>query len=87
MKTRGWGLWRAEWYSLCSAHRNSSPDSTCENCRAGHWVNVYGHNIDSFVYRHWPDFWRWKANRRWFNSRHRFLEKHFPNLRFGRGRG
>ena len=62
MKTRGKWLWRQEWYSICSAHYDDKDG--CPYCEAGRWVNVWVHNIEIFVYKRWPDLWRWWANRK-----------------------
>lgn len=60
-QTRGWGPWRAEWYSICSAHQRY--DKGCERCEAGSWVNTWGLAVSHFVFRYWPRLWLWWANR------------------------
>jgi hypothetical protein len=66
------GVWpfRYEWFSFCSAHQRHNP--TCELCSHGGWTNVNRHAISSFVYKRWPDFWRWYVNR---NNPYKFPPK------------
>ena len=59
--TKGWGPWRYEWYSLCSAHRDSI--ITCRMCTAGSWENVWRTKMSQFVFAVAPDLWRWWVNR------------------------
>lgn len=78
MMTRGWGPWRQDWYSICSAHMK--PQTDCPNCQAGQWINTWNHALGGIVYRLHKPTWLWWANRP--NSKtKRFLRKHFPNLR------
>lgn len=80
MRTRGWGPWRSDFYSLCSRHRDGRED--CPTCNAGQWVNRIVHRIDALIYRHLPKFWLWWHNRPNSKAR-RTLEEFFPNLRAG----
>jgi Cys-tRNA synthase (O-phospho-L-seryl-tRNA:Cys-tRNA synthase) len=57
---RGKFLWKQEWYSICSAHRDHN--SECDMCTTGRWNNVLITRISSFVYKHFPKFWRWWVN-------------------------
>ena len=61
MKTRGKGIFKEEWYSICSAHYEHNEN--CELCNKGMWVNVIKHKIGSFIYDHFPNIWRWYVNR------------------------
>jgi hypothetical protein len=73
MKSRRWGPWRQEWYSIYS-------DPTRE-FEVGSWRNVWIGKLSAFTFERWPDFWRWWNNlpiirQRWLRG----LQKHFPNL-------
>jgi hypothetical protein len=63
LAVRGWGPWRQEWYSICSAHQNGGPDDECQLCRAGLWRNCWRQFFGHIVYKRWPRLWRWWANR------------------------
>lgn len=75
---RGSGLFKEQWFSICSSHLN--PDKNCPRCHAGHWHNVYQSKFSNFVYKWCPRLWRWFANRPNSSTRRR-LEKFFPNLK------
>ena len=80
LRSRRWGPFRQEWYSICSGHFYFNPD--CPRCQAGEWRNVWRHEIGHFVYTSSPDLWRWWANLSWNRDRTmNFLKKHFPNIR------
>jgi len=80
MVSRGRGLWRQEWYSICSAHRDGGPDDPCELCQCGSWVNVHVQRIDHFMHDYFYDWWFWWHNRR--NSKwRRQMRQWFPNLK------
>lgn len=55
--SRGRLWWREEWYSICSAHRQT--DDSCSACSHGVWVNVVDAAITKFFYRHSPRLWTW----------------------------
>ena len=78
IRSRGWGPWREEWYSICSAHRGYK--ETCNLCNKGTWVNVYKQAAGYFIFERWPDLWRWWANRPW-SPRRKKLEGWFPGLK------
>ncbi len=78
MKTKGWGPWRQDFYSICSQHTRSKDN--CIRCQSGTWVNNWMHNIEGLVYKLNYKLWFWWVNRP--NSKHRSeLEKIFPNLK------
>lgn len=62
LKTRGRGLRRQEWYSICSAHQEYKED--CERCNCGTWSNVWRVHFSNLVYKIAPGFWIWWVNRR-----------------------
>ena len=37
MRTRGYGPWQQDWYSICSRHHKYDPN--CRLCQKGQWVN------------------------------------------------
>jgi hypothetical protein len=78
----GRGPWKADWYSICSAHspRLGDRDRSCRLCMTGHYVNRWRHGLERLAYRHAYPLWHWWANRPSSRSR-RFLEEVFPNLR------
>jgi len=80
MKSRYWGPFRQEWYSICSAHM-SQPTEGCDLCATGMWHNVLLTRIGSYFHNNHYKLWFWWANRRYFNKSRRFLEKTFPKLR------
>jgi len=59
--TRGKGLFREEWYSICSVHYRYQ--KTCNNCKAGDWHNVVSVWFGQQVFEYMPNVWRWWANR------------------------
>lgn len=78
MRTRRWGPFRQEWYSICSRH--CEHNETCRLCRTGHWVNAWKHAIGAAFFWCSPPLWRLWANRPWSPQR-RFLEETFPGLK------
>lgn len=60
LPSRGKGLWREEFYSLCSKHRDSRDD--CNNCAKGQWMNVCRHKFGHAFYMACPNIWRWWVN-------------------------
>ncbi len=85
VKTRRWGPFRQEWYSICSGHNwRKYTEETCPRCQKGQWINVWRQAAGSFVFERWPDVWRWWANHRWnvlARAESRWLESVFPGLR------
>jgi hypothetical protein len=57
------GVWpfSSTWFSFCSAHQRYK--ANCDLCNAGTWINDIRHAVSSFVFKRWPDFWRWYVNR------------------------
>lgn len=74
LKSKGWGPWKCEWYSICSMHYFH--DEFCSMCQAGSWRNCYKHIIESHIFDKNPDLWR-----RWANDKSNpgllVLIKHF----------
>ena len=60
MKSRGEGLNREEWYSVCSMHHDY--DENCGACNVGSWINVHEHDIDSNLHDTDYEAWYEKAN-------------------------
>jgi hypothetical protein len=82
MRSRYWGPFRQEWYSLCSGHFEYDPD--CDCCNAGQWINVWWIHIDGFLYKYFGSLWFWLHNNsfaRHYGSSWKFLKKYFPNIR------
>lgn len=74
LKSKGWGPWKYEWYSICSMHYYHK--ASCKLCRAGNWVNVYEHAIISYICKVNYPLWYWWVN----NSKYpklMVLIKHF----------
>lgn len=69
LSARGWGPWRREWYSICSAH--SVDADRCPRCAVGVWKNAWAVALGHCVYKAFPRLWRWWANRRnrWVDQR------------------
>ena len=61
MRTRGKGLKKEVWFSICSAHMEY--DENCPRCATGTWNNVIKHKISSLIYDIFPSLWRWWVNR------------------------
>lgn len=67
---RGWGPWREQWFSVCSAHQIPSD---CPRCRVGSYRNIgavgFSQLLCKFAYPVW--FWtnnphlRWRDRIRW----------------------
>lgn len=60
LETKGWGPWRSDWYSLCSAHQQLN--NNCYLCSAGYWQNRYMQKFSGAVYIICPKLWIWWAN-------------------------
>lgn len=60
-KTRGTGLKKEIWFSICSRH--AIYDENCKMCNTGSWNNAIKHKISSLIYKLFPSLWRWWANR------------------------
>lgn len=75
LPSKGWGPFRYEWYSICSGHGVNvdgnyySFDTSCDRCVAGHWVNCWMHEVDSFIHDHAYPLWYWWTNRSQFSFR------------------
>lgn len=78
MRSKGWGPFTYDWYSICSAHRDYRDD--CPRCNAGLWYNRYWRVVDHQLYVRWPVCWRLVHNLPWSRTR-RFIRKTFPNAR------
>jgi len=64
MKTKGWGPFRYDWFSICSKHYRH--DELCELCQCGSWINHWKWLFGHFVFKRNPDLWRWWVNgRKW----------------------
>lgn len=81
-RTRYWGPFKQIYYSICSYHRDYSP--TCRLCQYGDWTNVCQRKVGSFVYKRWPNLWRWWANHP-LNKEPDFMRKVFPRMRRSNG--
>jgi hypothetical protein len=58
LKSKGWGPWKYEWYSLRSIHHFHN--ESCGLCQSGGWINCYKHIIVNFIYKREPNLWyRW----------------------------
>jgi hypothetical protein len=61
MITKGWGPWKQEWYSVCSAHLNY--DSTCPRCLCGAWAFVWKVHVNNLTFKFFPKLWIWWINK------------------------
>lgn len=83
LTSRRHGIFRQEWYSICSAHRHAQED--CPRCKSGMWVNVYKLKLSKFFYENHPVLWGKWANRqnspfnKWLKSKQG--RKAFPNMK------
>ena len=59
-RERGWGPWRAAFWTLCSTCPRYTPG--CPRCSTGEWRRAWVHVLSSAVYARWPRFWRWGVN-------------------------
>lgn len=82
LKSKGWGPFRQDWYSVCSMCYYHNED--CPRCRVGRWHNRLTRKFGSMVYRLWPDLWRWWANR---PAGKRDLQKLLKEIREGNKHG
>lgn len=78
VRSRGWGPWRCDWYSICSRHGRWRSD--CPLCQSGQWVNRWARVGGGIVCRVCPRFLVWWVNRPNSKTR-RWLRSVFPNLR------
>lgn len=58
--TKGWGPFRYDWYSICSAHQQI--DLNCKRCQCGTWINNWKHSINYYLFEKELNFWRWWTN-------------------------
>lgn len=58
---RRWFL-KQRWMSFYSGP-HSDPADTCTACEMGYWHFELAMAVSSFVYRRWPNLWRWWVNR------------------------
>jgi hypothetical protein len=58
---RGRGLFREQFFSLCSKH--GTPQDDCKLCRTGSWSNVLKHKLGHLFFKWSPRLWRWWVNR------------------------
>lgn len=59
LKSKGWGPWKYEFYSVCSAHHSND---NCSTCQVGSWINCYAHIITTYIYERNYALWFWWAN-------------------------
>lgn len=62
MKTKGWGPFRYDWYSICSMHQIH--DEKCRACCSGSWRNYWMLCISNVFYKLSPKLWIWWMNRK-----------------------
>lgn len=62
MRTRGKGLKKEIWFSICSGHYDY--DENCKACNKGHWKNALKHRISLGFYNLCPSLWRWWINKK-----------------------
>lgn len=60
MKTKGWGPWRYNWFSICSMHYEFSHE--CKLCKTGSWTNHWKWKVGGWIYKIFPGLWRWWVN-------------------------
>lgn len=60
--SRGWGPWRENYYSICSAHHIFVHD--CPRCEVGTWYNAWLGKVSNLAYRISPHLWRLWVNRK-----------------------
>lgn len=55
-RTKSWGPWKYEWYSICSTH--FIYNETCLRCEAGTWRNSWYQYYSDIVYYKLPALWK-----------------------------
>lgn len=75
LPSRGEGLDRQEFYSLCSMHYDSDPN--CHMCNTGHWYYVNRRKAWHIIFKLCPGLWRLFANTK--KNKEKFLN--FDKLR------
>jgi hypothetical protein len=60
VKSRGRGILKQEWYSICSMHIEH--DKTCAMCNTGTYYNIYRVKCSQIIYDNFPNLWRWWVN-------------------------
>jgi hypothetical protein len=60
LPSKGWGPWRREFYSLCSAHQEAREG--CPRCASGTWANAWASAISRAGYKVTPRFWLLMSN-------------------------
>ena len=61
MRTRGKGLNKEIWFSICSRH--AIYDEKCNMCNTGSWQNAIKYKVSTLTYNLFPSLWRWRVNR------------------------
>ena len=56
MRTRGKGLKREIWFSICSTHHNYKDD--CDRCNTGEWKSAYADKVETLMYNISPILWQ-----------------------------
>lgn len=75
MKYRYWGIFKQEWYSVCSAHVDVKHD--CPTCFVGFWHNIILLKIGHYLHENHYRLWYWWNNLEFKKAK---LKKIFPNL-------
>lgn len=63
MRTKGLGIKKKIWFSICSVHQEYNKN--CNLCNKGTWVPVWRYKISSLVYDIAPGLWRFFVNKWW----------------------
>jgi hypothetical protein len=72
---RYWGIFKQEWYSICSAHKEVQ--HYCQACFIGSWHNIILLKVGHYFYENHYKLWYWWNNLEFKKAK---LKKIFPNL-------
>lgn len=66
MRTRGKGLKKEIWFSICSRHGDHQED--CPLCNSGSWKNIYQLKLEKILYKRSWKLWFYYMNGHWPNG-------------------
>ena len=76
LRTKGKGLKKEAWFSICSCHQEY--EESCKLCNTGNWENICKYKLSGLFYELFPNLWIWWVNLG--NKRQKWLN-HFKNFK------
>lgn len=60
--TKGHLWWKYYFFTICSRHQHSMPNSNCQLCEIGEWRNAWKNSISRKFYKFFPKTWKFVVN-------------------------